>query len=236
MMLLQAMQKALPDLAAALRILEKQGWYSQRSRETRAFLGAIAKLRRFAKDDAVYLAGDAPNGVFGLVSGSLNISYPRADGEDYTVHRAGSGFWIGDAAMFAKGTRLVSIRAAEPTTMVQLPLRDLTQLLRDEARLYADFYALSYENFRMTLQIITNLAIPSAEKRIADRLILEANARGDAEGWIALSQPELAKLVAVSLPTLQRVMRRFAQAGLVQRSYARLQVLDRDGLVQICKA
>lgn len=229
------MQKPLPSLDAALRILEKQGWFAQRSKETRALLGAIGKLRHFAKDEAIYLAGDAPNGVFGLVSGSLNISYPRADGEDYTVHRAGSGFWIGDAALFAKGTRLVSIRAAEPTTMVQLPFRELTRLLRDNARLYADFYALSYENFRTTLQIITNLAIPSAEKRVADRLVLEVAARGDADGWIALSQPELAKLVAVSLPTLQRVMRRFAEAGLVRRSYARLQVIDRHALAQICR-
>jgi CRP-like cAMP-binding protein len=216
-------------------VLEKQGWFAQRTRQTRALLGDIARLRVFAKSELVYLAGDAPNGVFGLVSGSLNISYPRADGEDYTVHRAGSGFWIGDAALFAKGTRLVSIRAAEPTTMVQLPLRDLQRVLRDDPRLYADFYALSYENFRTTLQIITNLAIPSVEKRVADRLVLELDSRGDADGWIALSQPELAKLVAVSLPTLQRVMRRFAEARLVQQSYGRLQVIDRNALVRICR-
>jgi CRP-like cAMP-binding protein len=125
----------------------------------RARLGAIARLRNFAKDELVYLAGDQPNGVFGLVSGSLNISYPRGDGEDYTVHRAGSGFWIGDAAMLAKSVRLVSVRTAEPTIMVQLPIRELARLVRDDPRLYADFYALTYENFRTTLQIVTNLAI-----------------------------------------------------------------------------
>src|SRR5206468_1325932 len=96
------------DLALALRALAKQGWFSQRSLHTRARLSSIAKLRTFAKDELVYLAGDPPSGVFGLVTGSLNISYPRADGEDYNVHRAGSGFWIGDVALFAKGGRLVS--------------------------------------------------------------------------------------------------------------------------------
>jgi len=94
--------------ALALRALSKQGWFSQRSSHTRTRLSSIAKLRNFAKDGLVYLAGDPPSGVFGLVTGSLNISYPRADGEDYTVHRAGSGFWIGDVALFAKGGRLVS--------------------------------------------------------------------------------------------------------------------------------
>jgi CRP/FNR family transcriptional regulator, cyclic AMP receptor protein len=230
------MKKAKANLASAIRTLAERGWFSQRSANTRARLSAIARFCTFSKDELIYMAGDSPNGIFGLVSGSLNISYPRGDGEDYTVHRAGSGFWIGDAALFAKGTRLVSVRAAEPTTMVQLPFRELTRLLRDDARLYADFYALSYDNFRTTLQIITNLAIPSAEKRVADRLVLEVETRGDADGWIALSQPELAKLVAVSLPTLQRVMRRFAEAGLVQRAYTRLQVIDRHALAQICRS
>ena len=223
------------DLSRALEILSAHGWFAQRSAESRAKLGAIARLRSFDKNDLVYSAGDQPNGVFGLISGSLNISYPRADGEDYTVHRAGSGFWIGDAALFTEGARLVSIRTAEPTTMVQLPIRDLNRLLRDDARLYADFYALSYENFRTTLQIITNLAIPSAEKRVADRLVLEVESRGDAEGWIALSQSELASLTAISLPTLKRVLRRFAEAGLINHKYARIQVLDRDALGRLCR-
>jgi CRP-like cAMP-binding protein len=232
---IEAMNNDSAELASALRLLAKQGWFSQRSPQARARLSAIAKLRNFAKDELVYMVGDPPNGVFGLVSGSLNISYPRGDGEDYTVHRAGSGFWIGDAALFAKAVRLVSIRAAEPTTMVHLPTRELTRLLRDDARLYGDFYALSYENFRTTMQIITNLAIPSSEKRVADRLILEAESRGGADGWIALSQPELAKLVAVSLPTLQRIMRRFARNGLVRMGYGRMQVTDRGGLMAVCR-
>jgi CRP/FNR family cyclic AMP-dependent transcriptional regulator len=230
------MPNAALDLAAALRTLEGRGWFAQRSKETRALLAAIARLRRFAKGEALYLAGDAANGVFGLVSGSLNISFPRNDGEDYVVHRAGTGFWLGDLALLSRQPRLVSVHAAEPTVMVQLPAAQIRRLLRGEPRLHADFYALTYENFRTAFHIITNLAIVSTEKRVADRLVLEAATRGDADGWIALSQPELAKLIAVSLPTLQRVMRRFAEAGLVQRSYARLQVLDRDALAKICRS
>jgi CRP/FNR family transcriptional regulator, cyclic AMP receptor protein len=106
------MNKSASDLASAIRVLEAQGWFSQRTKATRGRLAAIAKLCHFAKDELIYLAGDPPNGVFGLVSGSLNISYPRGDGEDYTAHRAGAGFWIGDVALFSEQPRLVSMRAA----------------------------------------------------------------------------------------------------------------------------
>jgi CRP-like cAMP-binding protein len=222
------------DLASALDVLAAHGWFSQRSRATRARLSAIAKLRTFAKDEMLYLAGDAPNGVFGLVSGSLNISFPRADGEDYTLHRAGAGFWLGDLALFSAGVRLVSVRAAEPSLMVHLPVHDLASLLNEDPSLYADFYALTYENFKTAFRIISNLAIASTEKRLADRLLMESETRGDAEGWIPLSQPELAKLLAVSVPTLQRIMRRFVNAGLVRNKYARIQVMDRDALRRLC--
>jgi CRP-like cAMP-binding protein len=232
---MSAMNPGKSDLASALDVLAANGWFSQRSKAARAHLGAIAKLRNFAKDEMVYLAGDAPNGVFGLVSGSLNISFPRSDGEDYTLHRAGSGFWFGDLALFSSGVRLVSVRAAEPSLMVHLPVRDLEAMLRDDPRLYADFYALTYENFKTAFRIISNLGIASTEKRLADRLIMEVETRGDSDGWIPLSQPELAKLLATSVPTLQRLMRRFVSAGLVKSNYGRIQVLDRDALMRICR-
>jgi CRP-like cAMP-binding protein len=224
------------DLASALRALAARGWLAERSKATRARLGAIAKLRNFTTGELIYLAGDAPNGVFGLVLGSLNVSFPRNDGEDYTLHRAGTGFWVGDLALFSSGVRLVSIRAAEPTLMVHLPVHDLAKLLRNDPRLYADFYALTYKNFKTALRIISNLAITSTEKRLADRLIMEVETRGDGDGWIPLSQPELAKLAATSVPTLQRVMRRFSRAGFVRSSYARVQVMDCDGLAQLCRS
>jgi CRP/FNR family cyclic AMP-dependent transcriptional regulator len=229
------MDVRVTELGEALDLLAARGWFAQRSPQTRARLGAIAKLRRFEKDDRIYLFGDPPNGMFGLISGSLNISIPRADGEDYTLHRASTGFWVGDLALFSQGTRLISVHAAEPTLMVQLPAPDLRRLAEEDPRLYADFYALTYENVRTMFHIISNLAIASTDKRLADRLLLELETCGDKEGWISISQSELASLTAVSLPTLKRVMRRFADAGLINHRYARIQVLSREALARLCR-
>ena len=223
------------DLRKALEIVGSQGWFSKRSAKVRAQLSEVAKLCNFAKNDRVYLTGDAPNGVFGMVSGSLNISIPRGDGEDFTIHRAGAGFWVGDLALFSDGARLVSVHTAEPTTMVHLPAQALQKLITREPQLYADFYALTYENFRIAFQIISNLAITSTDKRLADRLLMEHDALGDAHGWISVSQSELASLTAMSLPTLQRVLRRFTAAGLINQRYARIQLLQPEALRQLCR-
>ena len=224
------MKKAPWDLDSALRVLQSHGWYSERSNETQKRLAGIARLRTYATREPIYLTGQVPNGVFGLVDGSIKVAFPRNDGEDYIAHHAGSGFWVGDLALFASAPRLVSIHAAEPTTMVQLRPQDIARLVREDLRLHADFYALTYENFRTALNIIANLAIVSVDKRVADRLLLEAAAHPNADGWIQISQPDLAQLLAISLPTLRRTIGRLADAGLVEQGYGRVKVVDPKGL------
>lgn len=157
------------------------------------------------------------------------------DGEDFIAHRAGAGFWFGDLALFAHSERLVSVRAVETTHMVQLPADALHELVRGMPWLYEDFYALAYENFSTAFAILSVLSMSSTAKRVATKLLLQADTRADREGWINISQPELAGLLAISLPTLQRIMRRFQTAGFIKNSYARIQVLDRNALVQICR-
>lgn len=224
------MKKAPWDLDGALRVLQAHGWYSERSKETQKKLAGIARLRTFDTRQPIYLTGQVPNGVFGLVDGSIKIAFPRNDGEDYIAHHAGSGFWAGDLAFFASAPRLVSIHAAEPTTMVQLQPQGIKRLLREDPRLHTDFYVLTYENFRTALDIIANLAIVSVDKRVADRLLLEAAAHPKADGWIQISQPELAQLLAVSLPTLRRTIGRLANTGLVEQGYGRVKLIDPKGL------
>ncbi len=226
--------QANDELNAALEILAERGWYSSRPKDVQRRLAMIAKLRQFEINEPLYLAGDTANGVFGLVNGALNISFPRGDGEDYVMHRAGSGFWIGDLALFSQEMRLVSVHTAEPTTMVQLPTQELMKLVLDDPRLYADFYALTYENFKTTFKVVTNLSISSLEARVADRLLLEAAVLPDAQGWVGLSQHDFAALVALSLPTFQRVITRFARMGLVEKGYGRIRVVDREGLRRVC--
>lgn len=220
-------------LERALEVVSAHGWFSERSAPARSRLAKIAKLRSLAKSDFVFMAGDRPNGMFGLVSGSLTLSIPRGDGEDYMIHRATIGFWIGDLALFADHNRLVSVQASEPTVMVHLPVPGLKTLVANDPSLYADFYALTYENSATLMQIVSNLAIPSSDKRLADRLLLEVRTRGDADGWIPASQPELATLAAMSLPTLRRVLQRFAAANLIKQRYGHIQVLDREALNRV---
>ena len=223
------------ELTAAIAVLSERGWFAERTPGVRATLAAVGRLKDYAAGQPLYLQADEPEGIFGLVSGALDIVIPRADGVDLTAHRADPGFWTGDLALIAGQTRLVSVFAAEPTRVVYLPQAELRRLAAEDPHLYADFYALSYSNVALLLRLLANLSTSPSEARVAARLLQLEEGSTDAPA-IRLSQTKLAELVALSAPTLQRVLRRLEENGLVQLGYGRIRILDRQGLRALCSA
>lgn len=221
-------------LAEALDLLSRVGWFSKRSDRVRAVLGDIARLRFFAAGAPLYLVGDEPNGVFGLVDGSLDVSIPRADGTDFTFHLAEPGFWVGDLAIMTSATRLVSVRAATDATVVQFGAADLARVVRDQPSILHDFYALTYANFATTFFLLANVSITSSESRVALRLLLQLERAPDPEGWVRVSQGKLGELVALSQPTLQRALRRLQEMGCIEQGYGQIRVIDRARLLDAC--
>lgn len=225
-----------PDKAEAIRILSRKGWLAGRRPDVRATIAGMLRLRHFEEGQSLYHVGDAPNGLFGLVHGGLDLSLPRSDGQQLTVHRSDAGYWIGDLAALANQTRLVTVRVARPSVLVHASVNDLRRLLDEQPRYYEDFYALSHENMALALRLLATMTVTSSEVRVAMRLLEYDELASESEGWVKLSQSMLAEMVAVSRPTLQRVMRRLQDDGLVELGYGRMRVRDKRGLLALCNA
>ena len=225
---------APPTLEEALELLSHNGWYGGRSREFQTAIAGIARLRVYATGEPLYLFGDAPNGVFGLVRGALDISLPRSDGLELTAHRANPGYWVGDLALFANQTRLMSIRAAEPSCVVYLPAEPLRRLLREKPKFYEDFYALSHRGTALALRVLADLTTSPSEARVGLRLLLDAETQLEPGGWFHITQDRLAPMVALSVPSLRRILHKMEKSGLIEASYGRIRILDRNRLLRLC--
>jgi CRP-like cAMP-binding protein len=108
-------------------------------------------------------------------------------------------------------------------------------LLDKTPEYYRDFYALTHENMRGALRILANLAVPRADQRVALRLLHLEEAIENPGAWIRISQQELAAMVAVSLPTLQRVLQDLSAKDMVEIGYGKLRVTGRDKLFSLCQ-
>ena len=223
-----------PTLKQALDLLAKHGWYGERSQEFRSAIARIARLRTYAVGEPLYLCGDVPNGVFGLACGALDIALPRSDGLELTAHRAGPGYWVGDLALFANQTRLMSLYAAEPSTVVHLPAQELRRLLREKPRFFEDFYALSHRGMALALRILADMTTSPSEARVGIRLLLDADTMLEPEGWFHITQARLAPMVALSVPSLRRILQKMEASGLIETEYGRMRIVDRSRLLKLC--
>jgi len=197
-------------------------------------LCGVAELRHFAPGACLYRSGDKPDGVFGLVEGALDILIPRIDGQEFVIHRADNGFWIGDLALFSNQERLVSARSAAPSLVVHLPAPTLGALLRDHPGLIADFYELTWENMATTLRLLGNLAVSGANQRVGLRLLVQQAQLPAGEAWISISQDTLAELVALSTQSVRRALRRLESMQFIECGYRRIRIIDAKALGEFC--
>jgi CRP/FNR family transcriptional regulator, cyclic AMP receptor protein len=223
-----------PTLAKALELLSQNGWYAERSQEFQSAVAGIGRLRDYAAGEPLYHFDDPPNGVFGLVSGALDIALPRSDGLELTAHRANPGYWVGDLALFANQTRLLSLYAAEPSRVVHVPAEPLRRLLCKVPSFFADFYALSYQNMALALRVVADLTTSPSEARVGLRLLLDADTQMHPGDWFHITQATLAPMVALSVPSLRRILHKMEASGLIETNYARIRILDRNRLLRMC--
>jgi len=226
----------MPSKLNNLSHLRKAGWFGTRSDAFKRDLLECGIEKTFESGETLYLHGDPANGVYAVLRGGLQITAPADDGRDFVLHREGAGFWIGDLALFADAPRLVSVVATQLTQALFFPQARIAQLIRQKPEYIRDFYVLSHENMQTALRILANLAVTGTEKRLVLRLLHLDEGSAKSDGWIVVSQEELAEMVAVSQPTLHRCLRRLADLGHIELGYGRVRLKDRRALIAGCQS
>ncbi len=219
-----------------LRALTQTDWFGARGHKFQSDLLTCAVRKTFETGETLYHHGDSANGIHAVLSGSVQITAPADDGQEFVVHRDGRGFWIGDLALFADAQRLISVMATQKTRALFFPTSRVERLVRDNPEYIRDFYALTRENMKTALRIMANLAVTGTEKRLVLRLLHLDEGTSKSDGWIIVSQDELAAMVAVSQPTLHRNLHRLVDLGLVELGYGRLRLIDRSKLIANCQS
>lgn len=207
---------------ASLVPLDRVGWLAEQEDDFRAFVLREARWRQYDAGQFVYHAGDPPDGLYGLASGALDITFPLVAEEPVTVHRAEVGFWIGDNAEFAEHGRLVSIMAAVPSRLLHLPGRPLRRLLAEQPRHWRAIYRLSSRNVETAIRALSEALALTVRARVCRRLLALAVQSSE----VPITQSELATLVGVTRATLQRCLSDLAGEGGIERRYGSVCVSD----------
>jgi CRP/FNR family transcriptional regulator, cyclic AMP receptor protein len=197
---------------------------------------ALARTRRFDRDEVIFHEGDPADSVHLIESGRVAVRAATRHGQRATLAVLGAGEAFGELALLGSvAKRSATVVAIEPVVTVSVYDADFQRLRREHPQVAEVLIALLSEHVRrLSSQLLDALFLP-AESRVRKRL-LELSERYDEEDGetvIPLRQEDLADLAGTSRATVNRVLREEARRGAVRLTRGRTTVIDRDRLSEL---
>lgn len=217
-------------------LLRSDIWFSQLPAALAEPLIERGVIRTLADGEALFLRGEAVDGLYAVLSGALHITGVTRDGREAMLSLLEPPMWFGEIALFDRLPRTHDAVAAGATTLLFLPLAALDALLDAHPDYWRHFGILMAFKVRMAFIALEDLSIVQPAERVARRLVWLAYcaAPGDGEPGryrLAIKQTQLALMMALSRQTVNQLLRALEERGVVRLSYGVIEVLDLPALL-----
>lgn len=181
-------------------------------------LGRLAERvqrRTWQRGELLVTQGGPGESLIVVSSGSITVYHEQADGSKAALSHQRAPTTLGEVTLFDGAPRSASVEAAEACEGLQLRREDLLELLRHEP-LFLDALLRSLGSLvrRLSEQAADHLVL-DLPGRVAKTLVTQSTPTAG-EPLVHLSQSRLAELAGGSRQSLNQVLRRFADRGLLR--------------------
>jgi CRP-like cAMP-binding protein len=199
------------------------------------FLARCRLLPPFDRGQRIYNVGDPPDGIYGVVSGSIGFEIGADEEGPQLVHQIWPGDWFGELAHVLDCPRFAALQASRPSRCVRITATDLNQLLEHHPLLWKQLAIQLAHASLVAMTGVNDLMERSPRRRLVATLLRVAGIRNgeDIERVdlaMDLSHGSLASLSNLSRSLVTNTLRELEQAGFLQCSYGKIVLLDPDGL------
>ncbi len=202
--------------------------------DDRRALLATTRVRRFGRGEVVVHEGDPADSLHLVESGRLAVRVTTPSGERATLNLLGPGQYFGELSLLdgRAPIRSASIVALEPSTTRTLSataFRELRQRHRAAERFLLALLARRVEELSGR---VVEVMYDGLDRRVHRRLVdlTALYDEGKPTVVITLTQELLAELVGGTRPSINQVLQRLADQGIVELGRGRITVLDRRAL------
>lgn len=196
-------------------------------------VSALLRERRFRKGELIFQKDDEGGCMYFILSGSVRIFISSGDGgREATICVYGAQTAFGEFSVLDDHPRSASASALTDVTTLVLYKEDFLPLMRANFDLTYRIIAMLTERIRYTTHYTEQLAFLSATGRVAALLSRMARSAEGDEGdvTLAITQQSLADFTSVSRELVNKILREFAEAGLISTSRGTVIVHDLAGL------
>jgi CRP/FNR family cyclic AMP-dependent transcriptional regulator len=194
------------------------------------------KVNTYARRDILVQEGDVADSFHIVLDGRAAVRVTTPSGESAIVNILGPDSHFGEVSLLGRSDprRTASIVALEPVRTLSIPaavFRDLRDRNPRLEQLVSGILARRVDE--LSAQVLEAM-YDSLERRVARRLagLASVYGPGSDEVTIPLTQDELSQLVGGARPSVNQVLRRFADEGLLSVGRGRITVTDASTLAR----
>ena len=176
-----------------------------------ASVAAVAKARRYAKDDVVFHA-DESGDIFCLIKeGQVKVTMISPEGKEIILSLLGPGDFFGEMALLDNEPRSATIIATEPLEIVTIWRSDFLHILSENFSITQKVLAELSRRLRDASNRIESLATMDVYGRLARFFLDAARQHGKVldNGYVAVTRPThqaIANMIGTSRETVSRLI------------------------------
>jgi CRP-like cAMP-binding protein len=195
------------------------------------FLAHSVAARQLQPGERLFGEGDQPNRLWIVQRGELELAVKRAGGRRRVVQVLHGGDVVGDVEMLLRTAHAFGAWAAGDCVVLELRRKDFDTLITRQPRLAQRWLGSLAARLETSQRRIFHLLEGDLRHRVANVLLEEAD-----DDVVRLPQVTLAALIGAQRPSLNKVLKELETAGLIELSYKRVSIRDRDALRQLADA
>jgi len=200
--------------------------------EDRRTLLATCHRRRFARSEAVFREGDPAQSLHLLAEGTVAVRVATPLGDVATLDVLAPGDVFGEQALIAEpSVRSATVVALEQVQTLSLTREAFERLLADHPGVLRLLVGALDARLRTTSRNLVDALYMPVEARVF-RHLARLGALYERRGSIPLTQDDLASMAGTTRQSLNKVLRRAQEDGLVTLSRSRIAVIDPDGVAR----
>lgn len=201
-------------------------------------LARAARLRAFARGQAIFAQDDPADTLYVVASGLVVIFLATPDGRELAINELRPGDVFGEIALLQGQRRSASAVARQASEVVFVDGRTFLAQLDSEPRLMRQLLESLAHRLRESGERESALAFLTAPARLA-RLLLEqaqADEAPELAGLVTTSQDDLAQRVGVTRQTVAKILGGWRRSGWIITGRGKIMLVNRAALKRVVAA
>jgi len=195
----------------------------------------LSRPCRFQARETVVRQGDESGDFYAVLHGRLKVSTANTEGDEMVLSIMGAGDVFGEIALLDRQPRSATVSALETCELLVIERRAFQDLLGRLPTLSLSLMRVMAKRLRELSDHAQDVSLLGVGARLARALLALGRRFGERRAGrlrvaLKLSQQELGEMVGATREMVNRCLRRWAEAGIIQLDGPELVILDEDGL------